>query len=219
MVWATDIARTISCGVFLMTDFEGLNKDANDSVFRKEGAIMKERGFRIIVMILAAVIAATFAVNDAQAAIICDRTVTADLVVIDQPLMYNRLGAANINGMIFALRRDVIKSNTLLPLTAGGTATPGNVELRPDRRPRPLVLRVRQGDCLTVNLENLLTEAANPLQPVLNTAVTGIPFAVNLDDQPTDRVVGFHAAGMQLVNSIDDDGSMVGENPGAKGSL
>ncbi|OGI45206.1 MAG: hypothetical protein A2V92_05240 [Candidatus Muproteobacteria bacterium RBG_16_65_31] len=163
-------------------------------------------------MILAAVIAATFAVNDAQAAIICDRTVTADLVVIDQPLMYNRLGAANINGMIFALRRDVIKSNTLLPLTAGGTATPGNVELRPDRRPRPLVLRVRQGDCLTVNLENLLTEAANPLQPVLNTAVTGIPFAVKLDDQPTDRVVGFHAAGMQLVNSIDDDGSMVGRN-------
>ncbi len=88
--------------------------------------------------------------------------VTANVVVIDQPLMFNRLGAANVNGMIYALRRDVINSDSRLPLTAGGAEDPGNIELRPDRRPRPLVLRVREGDCLTVNLKNLLTSVANP---------------------------------------------------------
>src|SRR5512146_1524815 len=170
-------------------------------------------------LLVAAVAGIILGPSGAQAAIVCQREVTANLVVIDQPLMYNRIGAANINGMIFALRRDVINSISMLPLTAGGTATPGQVELRPDRRPRPLALRVRKGDCLTVHLENLLTPLANPLHPEVDTAVTGIPFTVELDDQPKDRMVGFHAAGMQLVNGINDDGSMVGKNPGAQGSL
>jgi len=152
----------------------------------------------------------------------CEREVSADVVVIDQPLMFNRLGAANVNGMIFALRRDVINQQTLLPLTAGGAAAPGQVQLRPDRRPRPLVLRVRRGDCLTVNLENLLTPVPNPRDPALaavNIPVTNLPFAIPHDEQPADRFVGFHAAGMQLVRDINDDGSMVGKNPGASGSL
>ncbi len=174
---------------------------------------MKGRVFRILVPAVAAAIAAIVPEVDAQAAIVCQRDVSADLVAIDQPLMYNRIGAGNINGMIFALRRDVINSTTLLPLTvdpAGAVA--GQVELRPDRRPRPLALRVRRGDCLTVHLENLLTPLANPRNPVFNTAVTGVPFDVVLDEGAKSRVVGFHAAGMQLVDGIDDDGSMVGRN-------
>src|SRR4030067_2347672 len=101
MVRATDIAQTISCGVFLMTDFERLNKDANDSVFRKEGAIMKGRGFRIIVMILAAVLAGTFAVSEAQAIITCNgtNTITADVVVLENPTVFHRLGAPNPHGL------------------------------------------------------------------------------------------------------------------------
>lgn len=168
-------------------------------------------GMFLACLSLSAIVGA-YPAGDASAAILCEREVTANLVVIDQPLMYNRIGAANINGMIFALRRDVINSGSLLPLTAGGEPEPGKVELRPDRRPRPLVLRVRKGDCLTVHLQNLLTPLANPLHPVLTTAGTEIPFAVELDDQPKDRVVGFHAAGMQLVDDMDDDGSMVGRN-------
>ena len=39
---------------------------------------------------------------------------------------------------------------------------PGKVTLRPDKRPRPIVLRVAAGDCLTVNLTNLLDYKANP---------------------------------------------------------
>ena len=127
--------------------------------------------------------------------IVCERTVTANLVVIDQPLMFNRLGAANVNGMIFALKRDVIDANGVPLTVAGAIPTPGTLQLRPDRRPRPLVLRIRQGDCLTVNLENRLTPAANPFITIPDAVP---PFNAPIDEQPMNRFVGFHAAGMQV---------------------
>src|SRR6185295_15914673 len=37
----------------------------------------------------------------------CERTIKADVVAFDQPFFYNRLGAVNPAGMIYALRRDV----------------------------------------------------------------------------------------------------------------
>ncbi|WP_455219373.1 hypothetical protein, partial [Kaarinaea lacus] len=54
----------------------------------------------------------------ANAAITCDgRTVEANVVAIDQPVMFNRLGASNINGMIYALRRDVVNiGNATTPI-------------------------------------------------------------------------------------------------------
>ena len=159
---------------------------------------------------------------DAHAAIVCEREVTADVVVIDMPLMFNRIGAGNPNGMMYALRRDVIFSDTQLPLTVDPRTPDPNIagelyELRPDRRPRPMALRVRKGDCLTVNLQNLLKPAANPRNAapapgVLETAA-GQLFTVPLDEQPKNRWVGFHAAGMQMVTGIYDDGSIVGSNP------
>ena len=177
-------------------------------------------------------------INSARAAINCQRTVTADVVAIDQPLMFNRLGAQNINGMVFALKRDVV-DDSVPPksLTQGGTANPGHVYLRPDKRPRPLVLRVAAGDCLDVTLTNLLTNAptanyptgSNPRTPPLTppTAVTpttrggGVQVqAFNnsvVDDQVADRMVSFHAQGMQLRNTIKDDGSMVGNATGDGG--
>src|SRR3990172_5812636 len=157
---------------------------------------MKGRGFRIIVMILAAALAGTFVAGDAQAAITCEREVVASIVALDQPVLFNRLGASNVNGMIFALERDVINMTSGLTLNNGGDPDPGNVALRPDKRPRPLVLRVRRGDCLTINLQNLLAAAANPnnLDPP--------QFNVFIDDQVADRHVSFHAAGMQLRNGI-----------------
>ncbi len=69
-----------------------------------------------------------------QAAISCQRNLVADVVAIDQPLMFNRLGAQNVNGMMFALRRDVIDEDDR-PLHKGGRALPGRVLLRPDKRP------------------------------------------------------------------------------------
>jgi hypothetical protein len=98
----------------------------------------------------------------AQAQISCARTLTANVVAIDQPLSFNRLGASNINGMVFALEQDVINKGSKVPLHLGGAKQPGNVELRPDKRPRPLVLRIAAGDCLDVKLTNLLTNNPNP---------------------------------------------------------
>jgi hypothetical protein len=123
-------------------------------------------------------------------------TITANIAAIDQPFMLNRFGAAMPQGMIFALKSDVI------PVT-GNTAGPGNAMLRPDKRPRPIVLRIRQGDCLQITLYNYLGAA--------NTNLGSL--------QPVTNEVGFHVNGMQLVNTIADDGSQAGQNPTPSGML
>ena len=71
---------------------------------------------------LAATAGALLLSTQVAAAITCARTLTADVVAFDQPIMFNRLGAANVNGMMYALRRDVVNKSTLAPLTvtAGG---------------------------------------------------------------------------------------------------
>ena len=113
-------------------------------------------------------------------------TVVANVVAIDQVLVYNRLGAVNPGGMIYALERDVV------PIE-GTTPGPGNAQLRPGKRPRPLVLRVNAGQKLQINFKNWLSHSAK-------------------DDQPNTRTASVHVAGMQLVSSIADDGSNVGTN-------
>jgi manganese oxidase len=144
------------------------------------------------------------------AQIVCERQVTADVVAFDMPLMWNRIGAQNINGMMFALRRDTINLDSGLPLTEGGAAVPGRVALRPDKRPRPLVLRMGAGDCLTYTVTNLLTPAANPFNAVEERS--GIDFNLDINNQVEDRRVSLRFQGTQLVNSTDDDGSFVGQN-------
>ena len=62
----------------------------------------------------------------------CQRQTTAQVVALDQPFFLNRLGALEATGMMFALKRDVV------PIS-GTTLTAGNVQLRSDKRPRPLV--------------------------------------------------------------------------------
>lgn len=92
----------------------------------------------------------------------CERTITAEVVALEQAVVLNRLGAFNPAGMLYALRRDVvfhghpsIADNT--PVVESNLAqAPGYVKLRDDKRPRPLVLRANEGDCLEVRLHNLL---------------------------------------------------------------
>jgi len=149
-----------------------------------------------------------------EAAVTCTRTVTANVVAIDQPMMFNRLGAQNINYMVYALRRDVVDINELPLSFEGALATPGEVSLRHDKRPRPLVLRVAAGECLTVNLQNLLAQNANPFE---NGALAGRHQGfdnpiMQIDNQVEGRYISFHPLGLQLVNSIGDDGSYVGKN-------
>ena len=116
------------------------------------------------------------------------KTITANVVAMDHSIMLNRLGAMIPNGMIFALREDVIPTNPALGLS------PGNARLRSDKRPRPLVLRMNVGDTLTVNFQNLLTPIAAP-------------------GQPATRTASVRALGMQLARSMVSDGSHVGRNP------
>ena len=97
------------------------------------------------------------------------RTVCADVVALDQMLVYNRFGSFNPYGMIYALRRDVVsvdqepESITASDCDAltgtegfGTDLAAGEVRLKDCKRPRPLVLRTNAGDVLHLRLTNLL---------------------------------------------------------------
>src|SRR5258707_3885185 len=76
----------------------------------------------------------------------CAHTTYADVVALDQAFYNNRMGAFQAGGMIFALRRDVVSNETGAP-DPGAPLKPGLVMVRPDKRPRPIVLLVDVGDC------------------------------------------------------------------------
>jgi len=116
----------------------------------------------------------------------CERTLTAQVVALDQVYTYNRFGAFNPVGMIYALRADVVAIQ-------GTTPGPGNARLRDDVRPRPLVLRVNAVDCLDVVFTNWLAPA------------------VSGGDAPTTRTASFHVNGLHYRNAAAD-GAWVGSN-------
>ena len=121
----------------------------------------------------------------------CARTITADVVALDQVFFWNRLGAVQPQGMMFALRRDVVPTDS----STSTQLQPGKVKLRSDKRPRPIVLRMNVGDCLVIEFQNLL-------DPVRRDK-----------DQAATRWAGIHVVGLQWVTSSLDDGSWVGTNP------
>src|SRR6185503_5934546 len=125
------------------------------------------------------------------------RIIKASVVAFDQAIMYNRLGAVDPGGMIYALKSDVVAIDPAKGIVAG------NVRLRSDKRPRPIVLRMNSGDCLQITFTNLLSP--NPV----NHKDPEDP----LSDQPATRSAGIHVTGMELVNGIASDGSNVGVNP------
>ncbi|HET9226725.1 MAG TPA: copper oxidase, partial [Thermoanaerobaculia bacterium] len=122
-------------------------------------------------------------------------TVTADVVALDQVFFWNRLGAVQPQGMMFALRRDVVSTD------GSGTLQSGKVQLRSDKRPRPLVLRMHAGGCLYIKFQNLLRSARVVTDPAGLKA-----------EQPATRYASVHVMGLQLVQSELDDGSYVGTN-------
>jgi hypothetical protein len=139
----------------------------------------------------------------------CGRTIEADIVAIDHPIFLNRLGASMPGGMIYALRRDVIAGHN------GSEIAAGNVQLDPNRRPRPLVLRMRVGDCLHIKFQNLLSPQA--LGPNTSTPASNPPACdlINIyPEQTCTRIAGVHVVGMdeQVVNGTLIDGSFVGAN-------
>ncbi|WP_157498856.1 hypothetical protein [Lysobacter sp. Root604] len=176
-----------------------------------------------------------------------DKTLTAHVVAIDHPMVFNRIGAQNVNWMMYALRHDVIERSSAYPLdyTKQGETLFASVKeksnsrgiaLRPDLRPRPLVLRVAAGEYLLVRFTNLL-ELKN-LQPGGSGSTNSGPFnsepdplpgvdhplehaakdapggdvIYNIDDQVASRSVGFHPQGLEPAPFIDSDSSYVGGN-------
>src|SRR5215831_17617514 len=71
-----------------------------------------------------------------QSAPKCAETVVAKVVALDQAFYVNRFGALQAGGMMLR---------------------PGAVMLRPDKRPRPLTLRVNKEQCLEIQFQNLLS--------------------------------------------------------------
>lgn len=103
------------------------------------------------------------------------RVVCADLVALEQILVYNRFGSFNPYGTIFALRRDVAEAvpgtetvdaeycgGRLGTEAGGGGLSAGSVRLKDCKRPRPITLRVNVGDVLMLRVENLLTDPDAP---------------------------------------------------------
>jgi manganese oxidase len=117
------------------------------------------------------------------------RVVTADVVAIPQALMLNRLGATIPNGFVFALRSDTI------------TTAAGNLQLRPGKRPRPIVLRANVGDCLKIAFQNAIpasnfgAQAATAQSPAIPTTA-----------------VSLHIQGQEWSTGPSDDASFAGKN-------
>jgi hypothetical protein len=142
----------------------------------------------------------------------CARNITADVVAFDQVIVYNRFGAFNPAGMMYALRRDVEPINSSQGLVAG------NVQLRPGKRPRPLVLRANEGDCLTVTFTNLLTDDRDDIDDINFTnqpnkqPYTNEPVRLRPEDSTFTRHASMHVNGLEYVDSVGSDGSNVGNN-------
>src|ERR1051325_5960028 len=141
----------------------------------------------------------------------CNRTITADVVASAKVYTYNRFGAFNPAGMMYALRRDVS------PIT-GATLSPGNVQLRQGKRPRPIVLRINQGDCLLVTFTNYLTNDRQDVddinainQPDKQTS-RRLPEKLDPNDEPVTRYASIHVNGLDYVDGISSDGANVGQN-------
>ena len=132
-------------------------------------------------------VASTASAQDPQC-----RQISADVVAFDHAFYNNRFGTLQQGGMMFALRRDVV------PVGGSGELRPGYVTLRPGKRPRPIVLRMNVGDCLTVHFTNLLKPV--PVGP-LGTRLS----------QPGTRAAGVHVMGMEP-GAPDADGSWAGAN-------
>ena len=92
------------------------------------------------------------------------RTIKARVAAFDQVITYNRIGTQQLSGMMYALLRDIVPTQSSgLPTNiscAEQQCRPGYVQLRASKRPRPIVLRMNVGDTLEVEFTNLLNPSS-----------------------------------------------------------
>ena len=192
--------------------------------------LKKLRGPVTIGIVATVLFLATPAMTE-ESSVVCNRTVKVQVVALDQPWMWNRLGAAQPGGMIYALYGDVVNNWDGSELPDPYNLSPddrenlakkltGNVRLRDDKRARPLVLRANKGDCLEITFWNLLnpepkagTSYDPKLRPLVQKAQDRLaPLDLTNNSSPT-RWAGIHAMGIELLGNIQSDASWVGANP------
>ncbi len=147
-------------------------------------------------------------------------TVVADVVALDQPIVYNRFGSYNPYGMVYALKRDVVDLVSGKTLDQPGVvATPCKVALKSDKRPRPLVLRGNIGDKLEVNFTNLLCNDAPGTpgnDPFAETELIKPPEAVEPGDTAAEVGNGFNRPATRIAsmmfNGLSHDTTAPGYN-------
>lgn len=180
---------------------------------------------RIFLTALLTIMSALALPTAASAQARCDSsdTVFANVVALDQAWVWNRYGAVQPHGMIFALARDVRVLDPSVPggqreLKAGESFSPGQVILRKDKRPRPLTLRVNKGGCLEIKFTNLLDpnrrnqfKAGDPPNPRCPGPLD-VP-EQGCGDQPADRWAGLYVTGLTPAADITDMAQHVGGNP------
>lgn len=170
-----------------------------------------------------------FAASAVFAQTVCTEanTTIAKVAAIDQAWVWNRFGAVQPHGMMYALVHDlwVLDRRTGLarPPLPGESLSPGHVILKEGKRPRPLTLRVNKGSCLQVAFTNLLdsnrrdhfkVDVPEPGQCRAGTPKDRLnpAWLTGCGEQPSDRMAGFHINGLSLATSIADDASHVGAN-------
>lgn len=182
----------------------------------------------------------------------CGSLIHADIVAFEQAYLLNRFAAFVPAGMMYALSSDVVYddpstesreelslSKSQLQDAAFARKIAGSIKLKSGKRPRPLVLRVNEGDCLDVTLTNLLPaewseEGGIPIEydgklPQHVESRAGAPASRQLvaaekvsKDEPRTRATSFHVNGLEYVpieakdcpeNAVcGGDGSNVGLN-------
>lgn len=169
---------------------------------KRHGTIRVPRS-QLLALVPATIALLAALVPNAVQAQTCERVMTADVVALDQVYWLNRLGAVQADGMIYALARDVVPDSfneNVCPQSKvpASSMTPGSVRLRRSVRPRPLVLRVNEGDCLDIRFTNLLKPYSGTTDPMFQ------------GDRPRERDASIHVQGMQYRVSITDGGMHVG---------
>jgi manganese oxidase len=174
----------------------------------------------------------------------CRNTVKASVVALEQVYYYNRFGALNPQGLMYALERDVVYSyeededkrndgktnvedkSIALKHDESDFKYAGHVQLRGGKRPRPLVLRVNEGDCLEVTFTNLLAPTGNgqeifddPLTHTNKDPATRAKLAID-PEEPKTRLASMHVNGLDYVSQtgkpadgMASDGANIGLNP------
>ncbi len=182
------------------------------------------KGLRVALAAAATMMAASFALHSqsfSQSAspAFCKKIIYADVVALEQAYEINRFSAFVPAGMLYALSSDVevIKGATIAE-TDGRKKLAGKIKLRVDKRPRPIVLRVNEGDCLQVKFTNFLAETTvEANEDLLSTAHNGLQNARVSVDMPGTRMASFHIAGMELA-PIPEEECPIGVACGGDGS-